>query len=165
VTVDAPAERLAAAIDAILAFLPDDAEPLLYDSDRRRTFDRLDEDVYVAACRAGLDGKLPAAQGAHLGYTRLPGWTDVAGTFCPWYVREWRQELLVLRRLALEPPAEGKKKRRRASDRVKADLAEMFRLRDEEGLTHYQIGRRYGVSADAVRMRLARSEKRRKKGR
>jgi hypothetical protein len=107
--VDATADRLAAAIDALLAFLPDDAEPLLYDSDRRQTFDRLDEDTYIAACRAGLEGKLPAAQGTHLGYTRLPGWTDVAGIFYPWYVREWRQEMLVLRRLALEPPAGGKK--------------------------------------------------------
>jgi hypothetical protein len=163
--VDSARRKLADAIDALLAFLADAPRPpgsVESQDEWERRCCALDLAVYTGAVVLGLKAHLPASPpgGASIGLLKIPVLRTML-SLAPGDLTEWLAEMEVLKALALAPP----KGKRRRSAKAKADLAEMLRLRDQEGLTHYQIGRRLGISADAVRMRLAREEKRRKKGR
>jgi hypothetical protein len=164
--VDSARRKLAADIDALLAFLADAPRPpgsVESQDEWERRCHSLDFAVYKGAVLLGLKEHLPGPgpRGASsIGFLNIPVIRTMV-SLAPGDLTDWSAEMEVLKALAL---ALAKKKRRRSA-KAKADLAEMLGLRDVEGLTHYQIGRRLGISADAVRMRLAREEKRRKKGR
>ena len=60
--------------------------------------------------------------------------------------------------LAVRDAAKAKRKKKRGTRAHVADaLPEMRKLRDE-GMSFYRIGRRYGISADAVRKRFERNK-------
>lgn len=114
---------LANAIDALLAFLQDSAGEL--DHERMQRFKELDTELYVLACLAGIDGKLPQQDDLvrmyefselptaviFEGKVNLPGdWYvpsvfSAERVFLPVTIGRWHDEMLAFRSLASSVPS------------------------------------------------------------